>query len=100
MDYWSLFSPQMGSPTQAWAPGTVRGTEYSEGVGSTVVPMNSRLDPMMHGVLMEMSFGSRHPGGATFGFADGASRFINESIDMRAYMAISTRAGNEVTDAF
>jgi prepilin-type N-terminal cleavage/methylation domain-containing protein/prepilin-type processing-associated H-X9-DG protein len=100
MDYWSLFSPQMGSPTQAWAPGTVRGTEYSEGVGSTVVPMNSRLDPMMHGVLMEMSFGSRHPGGATFGFADGASRFINESIDMRAYRAISTRAGNEVTDAF
>jgi prepilin-type processing-associated H-X9-DG protein len=99
MDYWSLFSPQMGSPTQAWVPGTVRGTEYSEGVGSTVVPINSRLDPLMHGVLMEMSFGSRHPGGATFGFADGSVRFLNEAIDMRAYRALSTRAGNEVTDA-
>jgi prepilin-type N-terminal cleavage/methylation domain-containing protein/prepilin-type processing-associated H-X9-DG protein len=100
MDYWSLFSPQMGSATQAWVPGTVRGTEYSEGVGSTVVPINSRLDPLMHGVLMEMSFGSRHPGGATFGFADGSTRFMNETIDLRTYRALSTRAGNEVTDAF
>jgi len=100
MDYWSLFSPQMGSSSQAWAPGNVRGTEYSEGVGSTVVPMNSRLDPLMHGVLMEMSFGSRHPGGATFGFADGSARFITEAIDFKTYRAISTRAGNEVTDAF
>jgi len=99
MDYWSLFSPQMGSSTQAWVPGTIRGTEYSEGVGSTVVPMNSRLDPLMHGVLMEMSFGSRHPGGAAFGFADGAVRFLNETIDMRPYRALGTRAGSEVIDA-
>ena len=97
MDYWGLFSPQMGSATAGWAPGFIRGTEYSEGVGSAVVPMNSRLNPLMHGTLMEMSFGSKHPGGATFVFADASVRFLNDSIDLATYQALATRAKGEVT---
>ncbi|MFM9025742.1 MAG: DUF1559 domain-containing protein [Planctomycetaceae bacterium] len=96
MDYWGLFGPQMGNATRAWAPGAIRGTEYSEGVGSAVVKINARLDPLMHGTLMEMSFGSKHPGAALFGAADASVRVVNDSIDMAAYRALCTRAGGEV----
>jgi hypothetical protein len=100
MDYWAVFGPQMGSATQAWEPGYIRGTEYSEGVGSTVVPINSRLDPLMNGVLMEMSFGSRHLGGALFGFTDASARFIGDEIDLQTYRSLGTRAGGETTGAY
>jgi prepilin-type N-terminal cleavage/methylation domain-containing protein len=99
MDYWGLFSPQMGNAT-AWAPGYVRGTEHSEGVGSAVVPINSRLNPLMPGRLMEMSFGSRHIGGAMFCFADASARFIDESIDLQTYRAIATRKLGELTGSY
>jgi len=99
MDYWGLFGPQMGNAS-AWEPGYVRGTEYSEGVGSAVVPINSRLDPLANGVVMEMSFGSRHMGGAIFGFADASSRFIGEDIDLQTYRGIATRQGGETSGAY
>jgi hypothetical protein len=97
MDYWALFGPQMGNDAAAWAPGFVRGTEHTEGVGSTVVPMNSRLNPLMHGTLMEMSFGSKHPGGAMFGLSDASARFVAESIDMPTYQALSTRGSGDLS---
>ena len=65
MDYFAMFSPQMAT----WVPGRLTGTEHSEGLGSAVVPINSRKNPRIHGVLMEMSFGSYHAGGAMFSFA-------------------------------
>lgn len=92
MDYFAFFSPQMAT----WAPGKLTGTEHSEGIGSAVVPINARKDPTIHGVLMEMSFGSYHAGGAMFSVADGSVRFIPESIDMTIYQALATRAGGEV----
>jgi prepilin-type N-terminal cleavage/methylation domain-containing protein len=100
MDYWGLFSPQMGNATASWAPGFVRGTEHSEGVGSAVVPINSRLNPLMPGRLMEMSFGSRHVGGAMFGFADASARSIDESIDLQTFRALATRKLGEVTGGY
>jgi prepilin-type N-terminal cleavage/methylation domain-containing protein/prepilin-type processing-associated H-X9-DG protein len=42
-----------------------------------------------------MTWGSGHPGGANFVFADGSSKFITESITPDTLRAISTRAGNE-----
>ena len=42
------------------------------------------------------SFGSRHPGGAFFAFADGHVTFLSEAIDMWIYRAISTRDLGEV----
>jgi len=42
-----------------------------------------------------MTFRSRHPGGVLFTMADGATRFINESIDIALYQALSTKAGGE-----
>jgi prepilin-type N-terminal cleavage/methylation domain-containing protein len=92
MDYFAFFAPQMGR----WRPGVRTGTEHSEGLGSAVVAINSRLNPTVHGVLMEMSFGSYHVGGAMFSIGDGSVRFISQSIDLATYQALATRSGGEV----
>jgi len=91
MDYWALGSPQ----ADPWSYGGAGGTEYSEGVGSMGPKMNSRLDPSVDGRLMEVSFGSYHPSGAGFGFADGSVRFLNESIELAAYQALGSRNGSD-----
>ncbi len=44
------------------------------------------------------SFGSFHEGGAFFLMADGQVRFITENLDNATYIALATRAGNEVID--
>jgi prepilin-type N-terminal cleavage/methylation domain-containing protein len=93
MDYWYFGAPQIG----AWRVGGIGGTEYSEGVGSTGPRMNSRLDPTMPGTIQEMSFGSYHPAGAIFGFADGSVRFLPEDIDYVVYQGMGSRNGGELT---
>jgi prepilin-type N-terminal cleavage/methylation domain-containing protein/prepilin-type processing-associated H-X9-DG protein len=45
-------------------------------------------------------FRSEHPGGANFVLADGAARWINETIDLRVYQAISTLNGGEPVGEF
>ena len=42
------------------------------------------------------SFGSRHPGGGGFLFADGSVRFVTDAVDPDLYQAWGTRAGGEV----
>ncbi len=42
------------------------------------------------------SFGSMHPGGAHFAYADGSVHFVSESMDMGVYKAMASRAGGEV----
>ena len=46
-----------------------------------------------------MSFASYHPGGCHFAFADGAAKFISESINVGVMVALTTRAGGEVVEA-
>jgi hypothetical protein len=96
MDYWVMFSPQIDN----WMPGKTTGTEYSEAAGSTVVRINSRLNPALSGVLMEMSFGSYHVGGAHFTMGDGSVRFISENIDLNLYQALATYKGGEPVGDF
>lgn len=96
MDYWAGFAPQIDN----WKPGAKTGTEYSEAAGSTVVRINSRLNPAINGVLMEMSFGSYHIGGAHFTMADGSVRFISENIDLNLYQALATIKGGEPVGDF
>jgi prepilin-type N-terminal cleavage/methylation domain-containing protein len=98
MDYWTIGSPQVDP---CGCDGGTGGTEFSEFVGAAIVMMNARVrDPAMHGRLMELSFGSYHSGGAFFGFADGAVRFLNENIDFATYQALSTRKGDEVVGEY
>ncbi len=91
MDYWTIGAPQTGS----WDLGGTGGTEYSEGLGSTGPRINSRLDPLANGVVMEMSFGSWHGGGAFFTFADGSVKFISENVDLTLYRGLGSRYGKE-----
>jgi len=96
MDYWAMFAPQIDN----WQPGAVTGTEYTEAAGSTVVRINARLDPTVHGVLMEMAFGSYHVGGAHFAMADGSVRFLSENMDLTLYQSLATIKGGEVVGEF
>jgi prepilin-type processing-associated H-X9-DG protein len=42
------------------------------------------------------AFGSRHPFGANFAFADGATIFIKDDIELEMLQALTTRAGKEI----
>lgn len=42
------------------------------------------------------SFRSEHVGGLSFAYADGSTRFISDSIDLKIYRALATIAGREV----
>jgi prepilin-type N-terminal cleavage/methylation domain-containing protein len=44
------------------------------------------------------NFSSNHPGGGNFAIGDGSVDFIQETIDMAVYQALSTRAGGEVAN--
>jgi prepilin-type processing-associated H-X9-DG protein len=44
-------------------------------------------------------FGSSHPGGANFAFADGHVAFLTQAIPTDVYRALSTYAGGEPVDA-
>ncbi|MBI1248752.1 DUF1559 domain-containing protein [bacterium] len=44
-------------------------------------------------------FGSRHPAGTNFVFADGSAHLITETIDINVYQALATRSGGEVVSS-
>jgi prepilin-type processing-associated H-X9-DG protein len=76
------------------------GCDWSEALGSTGVPINigggkplDRSDPLYD--LWEVSYGSRHSGGANFMMADGSVRFIRDTIDLQVLRALGTRDGGE-----
>ena len=98
MDHWYIGSPQT-DPCRC--DGGTGGTEFSEFVGTTIVGINLRKNnPAANGRLMELSFGSYHPGGAHFALADGAVRFISENIDQALYQGLGSRNGEEVSNDF
>ncbi|WDI44547.1 DUF1559 family PulG-like putative transporter [Bremerella sp. P1] len=49
-----------------------------------------------HGEHHLDDFGSRHPAGTNFVFADGSAHLITETIDLAVYQALATRNGGEV----
>ena len=98
MDAWYIGSPQADL---SQCNGGTGGTEFTEFMGGTFVGINlRRRDPLTDGRLMEMSFGSYHPGGATFGFADGSVHYIADSIDLVTYQGLGSRDGGEVNGEF
>jgi prepilin-type N-terminal cleavage/methylation domain-containing protein len=61
---------------------------------SVVTPINSTgLIPADWNMV---SYGSEHPGGTNFVQADGAVRFVSESVDFATYLAAASRNGSEV----
>jgi prepilin-type processing-associated H-X9-DG protein/prepilin-type N-terminal cleavage/methylation domain-containing protein len=81
------------------------GCDWSEALGSTGVPINigggkplDKSDPLYD--AWEISYGSRHTGGANFLMADGSVRFIRDDIDLKTFRALGSRAGGEVPGDF
>jgi prepilin-type N-terminal cleavage/methylation domain-containing protein len=98
MDVWAIFGPSL----QQWKPSTPSsGNEFSEALGSAVVPINIvRRDlesgtQTYPGAVVELSFGSYHPSGACFAFADGSVQWLSEAIELEAFRALGSRAGGE-----
>ncbi|MEO1970458.1 MAG: H-X9-DG-CTERM domain-containing protein, partial [Pirellulaceae bacterium] len=79
--------------------GGTGGTEFTEFVATTIVGINFRkFNPAASGRLMEMAFGSYHPGGAQFAFCDGSSRYIGQGVDKVIYRGLGSRDGEEVVN--
>jgi prepilin-type processing-associated H-X9-DG protein len=55
-------------------------------------------DPPDRPYFAMSAFGSKHPRGANFVFADGRVEFITEDIDLDAYFAFASRASQEIND--
>jgi prepilin-type N-terminal cleavage/methylation domain-containing protein/prepilin-type processing-associated H-X9-DG protein len=67
---------------------------------STPVMINYRVPPGGGFSTLEdrlCAFGSGHPGGANFAFADGSVRFVRDSMPLDTLQALSTIARGEVT---
>jgi prepilin-type N-terminal cleavage/methylation domain-containing protein/prepilin-type processing-associated H-X9-DG protein len=65
----------------------------------TAAPINYQMSPGGDFDAVQnriCAFGSGHPGGANFAFADGHANFLSESIPFLRLQALSTRAGWEV----
>jgi len=95
MDFWAIGGPQV-DPCDC--NGGSGGSEFTEAAGSFLVRPNVRLrDPRTHGTVMEVAFGSWHPGGIImFAFADNSVRSIADTIDIQTYQAFGSRNGKEV----
>jgi prepilin-type N-terminal cleavage/methylation domain-containing protein/prepilin-type processing-associated H-X9-DG protein len=98
LDTWAFAAPQTG--TWLCIPGVTGGTEFSEGLGSCISRINARNAVGIPGVMIELSFGSYHSGGANFAMADGSVRFINDSIDMNVYQAMGSIGLGEIPRDF
>ncbi len=89
-----------GGPSTWWFGGaTIVGDPGSLSVGrilrSTVHPLNSSSLPIRDSEDNDAPFGSDHPGGGHFAYADGHVIFLTDDVDWKTYQGLSTRAGGE-----
>ena len=102
IDHWYVGSPQIDPYQHKADKSNSSGTEFTEFVGSTAVPLNSWLDPRADGLMKEAAFGSEHVGGAFFNMTDGSVKFVSDNVQFDTYQALGSRLGGELIsgDAF
>ena len=92
-----------GGPTSWWHGGNVTSMtgqpkdiqDNGRLLLNTYYPLNSVHMPMWPEFENMPPFGSEHPGGAQFVLCDGHAVFLNDTIDMHVYRALSSKAGGE-----
>lgn len=70
--------------------------EFSEGMGSTGVPMNGIFDDSLPIDFRELCYSSLHRGGCLFVFADGHVQFVSQNVDQKIYSSLGTIARGEI----
>ena len=90
-DHWAIGSDDVDTGNQG---------DMSEFLGSTACQMNMRKPAVGTPAFAEyeLSYGSRHSGGANFLLADGSVKFLRDTIDRVTFRALGTRAGGEVVN--
>lgn len=70
--------------------------------GTTAIPLNycAMVPDCFDDWPVNFGFHSRHSDGANFLKGDGSVQFVNQSIDMKAWFALATIDGGEVTPGF
>ena len=84
-----------------WPAGISDGWQYTPMLRNVAYPLNSYAFSWEAGTTLanDVSFGSRHPGGAHFGLADGSVQFLSENVRLEVFKALASRAGAEVVGA-
>jgi prepilin-type N-terminal cleavage/methylation domain-containing protein/prepilin-type processing-associated H-X9-DG protein len=86
-----VFDGHLSNNPNAW----MIGSRHAHSLRTTENPLNTKwgTGSMLSG--LNGAFGSRHPGGGQFAYADGHVAFISNTINLTVYRGLSTREGGE-----
>jgi prepilin-type processing-associated H-X9-DG protein len=96
-EYWHLADPGRGGYYTHTTPPNLRSCHCSENSGNaawTTFPLPNDFDP--ESLIGASSF---HPGGVNVLFMDGSVRFIKNSVNYQAWLAIATTAQGETVSS-